>query len=104
MAAEIKISGIKKVKTLQKEFHEAFNLTLRVYHKGSNKFADPEATIAKIKEPGSKGGDIKIVGNTKIVNVEKAFLEQYGIKVQVANSDNTSLMSDDLTLGAAARA
>jgi hypothetical protein len=101
MAAELSISGVKKVKTLQREFKEGFNLTLRVYN--GAKFADPEATIASIKKPGVKGGDIKIVGNTKVGNLENKFKELYGITVQVANADNSALVSNDLTLGAAAR-
>lgn len=103
MAAEISISGIKKVKTLQREFKEAFNLSLRVKKGKSNLDADPESTIASIKQPGSKGGDIRIVGNTKVGTVENAFMDQYGINVQIANADNTALVSNDLTLGAAAR-
>lgn len=103
MAAEISISGVKKVKTLQREFKEAFNLTLRVKKGKSNLDADPDATIASIKQPGCKGGDIKIMGQTKVGNVENAFMDQYGIGVQVANRDNTALVSNDLTLGAAAR-
>jgi hypothetical protein len=101
MATELSISGVKKVKTLQREFKEGFNLTLRVYN--GAKFADPEATIASIKKPGVKGGDIKIVGNTKVGNLENKFKELYGITVQVANADNSALVSNDLTLGAAAR-
>ncbi len=101
MAAEISISGIKKVKTLQREFHEGFKLSLRVYN--GAKFADPDATIAAIKKAGAKGGDIKIVGNTKVDTLEKKFEELYGIKVQVANADNTALVSNDITLGAAAK-
>ncbi|MEI8085684.1 MAG: hypothetical protein WCG93_05665 [Paludibacter sp.] len=101
MAAEISISGVKKVKTLQREFKEGFNLTLRIYN--GKKFADPEATIASIKEPGVKGGDIKIVGNTKVGNLEDKFKELYGITVQVASADDSKLVSNDLTLAAAAK-
>jgi hypothetical protein len=103
MAAEIKISGIKKVKTLQREFKEAFNLTLRVKVGKGNMNADPEATIASIKQPGCKGGEIKINGHIKVGNFENAFMEQYGINVQIANADDTALVSNDLSLSAAAR-
>lgn len=100
--AEISVSGRMSVATLRRQFKDEFKLTLRVY-KG-NKFADDSATLASLrKEGGAKAGDLKIVGNMQVGNFEKKFMETYGIKVQVANNDDSALINDALTLGAAAR-
>ena len=51
--ADFSIDGRMKVKTLKKQFKEAFGSTLRVY-KGVG-FADDEATLASIRAEGAKG-------------------------------------------------
>ena len=74
-----------------------------MYH--GAKFADEKATLASLrKEGGSKAGDLKVSGNMLVGNFEKKFLETYGIKIQVANADDSKLVSDSLTLSAASKA
>ena len=54
--AEFNISGRLTVKSLKKQFKEAFGATLRVY-KGKQ-FADDDATLASIRVGDVKGGEL----------------------------------------------
>ena len=99
--ADISFTGNKKVKSIQKEFKEAYGATLRVY-KGA-KYADPDATLASLRAAGKKGGEIKINGNKKVGNFEKEVLEEYGIKIQIAKPDDSGLSDNDLTISAAGK-
>jgi hypothetical protein len=99
--ADIKVSGGTKVKTLKAEIKKNWNCTLRVY-KGSN-FADDDATLASIRQGDAKGGDLKVIGSLKVGNFEKKMLELFGVKVQVANSDNSKLSDNNDTLTEAGR-
>ncbi len=94
--AEFSISGRMTVKTLKKQFKDAFGSTLRVYH--GVKFADENATLASIRKEGSKGGELKVNGNMKVGTFEDKILEIFGIKVQVANADDTKLADNNVTL------
>ena len=99
--AEIKLSGNKKVSTLCKEFQEAFGGTLRVYNGRS--LADENDTLSAIRKGTAKSGTLTVSGNMLVGNFEKKVLEMYGIKVQVANADNTELADDNITITAAGR-
>lgn len=99
--AEIKMTGNKRVGTLCKEFKEAFGSTLRVYNGAV--FAKEDATLASIRKGDAKGGELAVKGNMQVGNFEKKVLEMYGIKVQVANADNSALADNGLTLVAAGK-
>lgn len=90
-----------KVKTLQAQFKEAFGASLRVYN--GKRFADDDATLASIRGEGAKGGELACRGNLLVGNFESKMKEIFGITVQVANPDNTSLSSNDITIAAAGR-
>lgn len=98
--AEFTLNGRTKVKTLKANFKENFGSTLRVYKSATCKgaFADDEATLASIRAEGFKGGDLVVKGNMQVGNFEKKVAELYGIGVQVANSDDTKLADNTLTL------
>jgi hypothetical protein len=82
----LKVDGRYKVKRLKEEFFREFGVNIRVY-KGS-RFADDGVSLASIRAEGAPTtGDFEIHGNTNVGNVEKAFLEKLGIKVQVENAD-----------------
>ena len=100
MAKEIKVGGRMKVGTLKRNFQDTFGVDIRVY-KGA-KFADEDATLASIRSKDAKGGDFSVRGNTKVGNVEKAFKESLGIKIQIENSEG-KLASDSITLSAASK-
>jgi|TARA_Y100000768_G_C23777560_1_gene586373 hypothetical protein len=95
----VKVDQRKKVSDLQKQFREEFGVELRVY-KG-NKFAD-DVVLGTLSPPGTRGGEIDFGTNTKVKNVEKAFMDEMGIKVQVERSDG-KLADNEKTLAAAAK-
>jgi transposase-like protein len=96
--AGLSITGQMKVSTLQEGFLKEFGLTIRIYDGRS--FADPSATIGQIRrKQGAK--HIEIRRNTKVGNLEQKFLDEAGIKVQIAGSDDSYLCDNNLTLKAA---
>ncbi len=103
--AEFKLDGRMKVKTLKDNFKKNFGSTLRVYKSATCRgaFADDNATLASIRAEGKAGGELTVGGNLKVGNFEKKVSEMYGIGVQVANSDNTKLADDNVTLVAAGK-
>lgn len=103
--AEFKLDGRMKVKTLKDNFKKNFGSTLRVYKSATCRgaFADDNATLASIRVEGKAGGELTVGGNLKVGNFEKKVAEMYGIGVQVANSDNTKLADDNVTLVAAGK-
>ena len=100
--ADLKVTGRMSVKTLIKNFKEAYGGTLRVYN--GVKFADPDATIASIRKWDKVGGEISANGNMHCGKFEKAMLEEFGIKVNVANSTDSALVPDNTSLSASGRA
>jgi hypothetical protein len=97
--AELTVSGRMKVKTLKKEFQEAFGASLRVYN--GKRLADDEVTLASIRKDNSTTkGDLKISGNMQVGTFENKFKEIFGITIQVADADNIKLLDDSLTLSA----
>jgi len=95
----MKIDGRMKVKKLQSEFKKTFGLTLRVYN--GSKFADGDATLASIRKGDAKGGEFSPRSNMKVDNFEKNMKELFGIKVQVASADDSSLCKNSLSLSEA---
>ena len=99
----LKIDGRMKVKSLKEAFKKEFGLTLRVYD--GRGFADDEATLASIrKKDDIKGGEFSPKRNMKIGNFEDKMMDIFGIKTQIAGSDDSYLCDDDKTLAAAQEA
>lgn len=101
-SADMSISGNMKISSLQSDFRKNFGLYLRVY-KG-NRFANPDITIAKLNKTSSskidtKADDFTLKASMGTKDVENLFMENFGIKVQVAEYYNRHLVSDNLTLG-----
>ncbi|MEQ8241063.1 MAG: hypothetical protein RIA69_17740 [Cyclobacteriaceae bacterium] len=94
--ANFEISGRMKVKTLQKQFKENFNGTLRVYN--GARFADESATLASIRKGDNKGGEVKVTGKMHVGNFEKKIMEEFGIKIQVADAADEKLADDKTSL------
>ncbi len=95
----LSIKGRMKVKTLKVDFKEEFGLTLRVYDGRS--FADDNATLAAIRKNDNKGGEFSPKRNTKVGNLEDKIMDIFGIKTQVAGSDDSYLCNNDFTLAKA---
>ena len=99
--ADYTITGKMKVKTLKANFKENFGSTLRIYN--GKKFADDDATLASIRVGEAKGGEVKINGKMLVGNFETKILEEFGIRVQVADVDDTKLVDDSITLTASGK-
>jgi len=95
----LNINGRIKVKTLKSDFKNEFGLTIRVYDGRS--FADEDATLASIRKGDSTGGEFSPKRNTKVGNLEDKLMELFGLKTQVAGSDDSYLCNNDLTLSGA---
>jgi len=96
--ADFKITGRMKVKYVIERFKETFSTGIRFYN--GSKFADPDATIASLRNGKSeiKGGkDIAIRGNMLVKNVEKLIEDEFGVKVQVEDTQG-NLADNNVTL------
>ncbi len=98
----LNINGRIKVKTLRADFKKEFGLVLRVYNGRS--FADDDATLASIRKGDSKGGEFAPKRNTKVGNLEDKIMDMFGIKTQVAGSDDSYLCKNEYTLAKALEA
>jgi len=100
--ADIKITGNQKVSTLQSNWKKEFGSTLRLYD--GNRFADSDQTVGDIaKKTISRGSEVSANGNKKVGNFENEMKETYGIRIQIANSDNSELVDNDITLSQSGR-
>lgn len=95
----MKFNGRIKVKTLCNQFHDEFGLTMRVYDK--NRLASEDATLASIRKVDTSSGEITPRKSMKIGNLEQKIMREFGIKIQIAGSDNSYLCNNDLTLSKA---
>ena len=92
------ITGQIKVATLKQRFLKEFGLTLRVYDGRS--FADEGQTISQIrKKKGS--GDLSVRKSMKVGTLEEKIESEFGIKVQIAGSDDSYLCKNESTLAQA---
>lgn len=96
---ELNVNGRMMVKTLKRQFADTFGLSLRVYL--GQHFADDNSTLASIRREGCAGGELSVYGQMQVGNFENKMLEEFGIKVQVANADDSKLVDNKLTLAAA---
>ncbi len=92
----LKISGRKTVKILKKEFKAAFDATLRIFV--DTNIAEDTATLASVRKSSNKSGSITLRGNILVSNFEKIMIEDFGIKIQVADKNNEHLVDNSLTL------
>ena len=97
--AGLSITGQMKVSTLQEGFLKEFGLTLRVYD--GREFADPSQTLGQVRKKKGSGKALSVAKNMKVGNLEDKFEEEFGLKVQVAGSDDSYLCDNNLTLNAA---
>jgi hypothetical protein len=100
-AADFEISGKMKVKSLQKDFKGNFGVTLRVYN--GVKFADPDKTLGSFKSTTTNVDGFKVKAKMTVNEVEKKFIENFGLKVQIADKNDTHLLPNSITLGEGAR-
>ena len=104
--AEFTVAPQKKLKTLSKEFLDAFDLQL-VFYKG-NIIAEGDLTLAALnkkttKDVNAKADGIKIKGSTKVGDAEKMFDPNFGVKVQIKDKAGKICVPNEITIGQAAR-
>lgn len=105
--AEFTVAPNKKVKTVCKEFKEAFGCTLCIY-KGTQ-LADPELTLAALNKKTSKeintkvNNELKIKASMKVGDAEKLFDTTYGLTVQIKDPAGKVCVDNKLTIGQSAR-
>lgn len=94
--ATIKVTKASSVKSIKRQFSEEFNCNIRIY-KG-NKFADEKTKISELSKTDSAGGELDLGARSRVANVERYFMEEFGIKVQISNADDTKLADNSMTL------
>jgi len=103
-SSEFSVASNSKVKTLKRNFEKSFDgAVLRVYY--GTTFSNENHTIAKIRNkenPGS-GEEFKAKASWEVKKLEDAFMESFGIKVQVALPGDTELADNNATLGEVSR-
>ena len=105
--AEFSIAPNKKLKTISSQFKSSFNLSL-IFYKG-NMIADDDLTLAGLNKKTSNEvkttskQEIKIKGSMKVKDVESLFEKTYGVKVQIKDISEKTLINNEFTLGKASR-
>ena len=105
--AEFSVAPNKKLKTISKDFKDAFGLSL-VFYKG-NMIAEDTLTLAALNKKTSKDvntsskEDLKIKASMKVGFVEELFEIKFGVKVQIKDESAKNLVDNELTLGNASR-
>lgn len=94
--ATIKVTKASSVQSIKRQFSKEFNCNIRIY-KG-NKFADDKTKISELSKTDNPGGELELGARSRVENVERYFMEEFGIKVQISNSDDTKLADNSMTL------
>jgi|TARA_B110000027_G_C15849903_1_gene182214 hypothetical protein len=94
--ATIRVTKSSSVQSIKRQFTEQFNCNIRIY-KG-NQFADNKIKISELSKTDSAGGDLDLGARSRVENVERYFMETFGIKTQISNADDTKLAENSMTL------
>ncbi len=95
--SEIKVTKSTSVQSLKKQFEQDFKCTLVVYRR-NNKIADDGDKIHEIAKEDFSGGTLEIGARSRVGNVEKYFLDSFGLKVQIKNAAGDKLADNEMTL------
>lgn len=94
--ATIKVTKTSSVKSIKKQFSKQFNCNIRIYN--GNKFADDSTKIAELTKKTDFKGELELGPRSRVGNVEDYFNNEFGIKIQVSNADDSKLAKNDMTL------
>jgi hypothetical protein len=94
--ATIKVIKTSSVQSIKRQFKDDFNCSIRIY-KG-NKFADDKTKISELSKTDNPGGELELGARSRVENVERYFMETFGIKVQISNADDSKLADNSMTL------
>ena len=97
----IKVIKTSSVKSIKSQFSKEFDCTIRIYN--GPRIADDTKKISELSTKDSAGGELELGARSRVANVEKYFMDEFGIKVQIANSNDSKLASNELTLTQAAK-
>ncbi len=100
--ATIKVIKTSSVKSIKAQFKKEFDCSIRIY-KGA-RLADDAMKISELSTLESAGGNLDLGARSRVENVEKYFKDTFGIKVQIANSTDTKLADNSMTLTQAGKA
>ena len=94
--AKIKVTKASSVKSIKSQFSKEFSCNIRIYN--GIKFADDKMKISDLSKTDNPGGELELGARSRVENVEKYFKDSFGIKVQIANADDTKLAGNEMTL------
>lgn len=106
-SADFEIAGNMKVNSVCEAFKKNFGLTLRIYR--GSKLIDGRMTINTLDERtttttiNKDAERLTIKANQTVGEVEKLFLDHFGLKVRIATYDNSKFCPASQTLGEARR-
>jgi hypothetical protein len=89
MASELSMNGRKKIETLQKEFTQKFPYLTLVFLDKEKRAIDISKSLSEVRQ--AKGADISIIASLKVNTLEKRFLENFGLVVEVATASSATL-------------
>ena len=90
MASDISMNGRKKIQSIQKEFTEKFTHLTIIFLDEHNNELDNTKSLSEVRK--KKGEDVSIIASLKISTLEKRFLTNFGIQVQVAYKKDQQLI------------
>lgn len=94
--ASIKVTKASTVKSIKRQFESEFNCSIRMYN--GARFADDKMKISELSKTDNPGGSLELGARSRVENVEGYFKETFGIKVQIANGDDSKLADNSMTL------
>ena len=84
--ATIKVTKASSVQSIKSQFSKEFSCNIRIYN--GAKIADDKMKISDLSKTDNPGGELELGARSRVENVEKYFKQSFGIKVQIANTDN----------------
>jgi hypothetical protein len=100
-SAAFEITEEMPVVELKRAFRERFGLSLRVY-KGRH-LAEEGAPLSAFRKGETPGGKLSLRASMRVDEAEQAFLDRFGLTVQVADAEDKKLSPNDRTLGEVVR-
>ena len=93
MASDMSMNGRKKIQSIQKEFTEKFSHLTIIFLDEHNNELDNTKSLSEVRK--KKGEDVSIIASLKISTLEKRFLTNFGIRIQVAFKKDNQLIHTD---------
>ena len=90
MATELSMNGRKKIETIQKEFTSKFPYLTLVFLDVNRQTIDISKSLSEVRKV--KGDDVSIIASLKVNTLEKRFLDNFGIIVEVAYQKQEKLI------------